>query len=145
MDVILLEDIGRLGKRHETKSVAAGYGRNYLINRGLAVLATDKALERIKRLMSIETKKKTEEEVILLKSLDDFGALELVMHSKANAEGHLFGAIRVDDIMLALKEKNLNLKKEHVLLKSPIKEIGEHQFSLSVGDKEFKFKLTVLS
>lgn len=143
MDVILLEDIAKLGKRYETRSVAPGYARNYLIRRGLVLLSTERALENIKRLQSLEAEKKKDTEQRLVKSLEELGDFELLIKERANTEGHLFGAIRAADIVKALADKNINLNEEHILLKSPIKQTGVHELSLLVGEREFKFKLKV--
>ncbi len=143
MQVILLQDIAKLGRRYDTRSVAAGYARNYLILRGLALLATDKSLKEVERLKSLETKKRKEDEQILLKDLEALGDFEFTVKQKANDEGHLFGAVRPSDVVELFKLKKINLLEENILLKSPIKQIGSHEIPVSVGEREFKFKLKV--
>ena len=143
MEVILLEDIAKLGKRYDVRSVAGGYARNYLIGRGLALVATEKSLQRIKRLKSLEIEMKKESEQALTESLAGLGDFEFKIKQKANEDGHLFGAIRAGDILNLFSEKKINLNEENVVLTAPIKQLGAHQIVLLVGEREFKFKLNV--
>lgn len=125
MKVILLQDVEGLGKRNEVKEVKNGYARNFLIPRGLAKIATDKALEGLKIQKEVEGKKaeqalKTTQEVA--SALD---GQEVIISVKVGEDGQLFESISVQKIFDELKKMGFNVKKNQIDLAEPIKELGE--------------------
>ena len=130
MKVILLQDIDKLGSKHEIKEVADGYARNFLIPKGLVRLATLKNLKWLEAQKETETKK-TEKE---LKNIQEFATkldgIEITIPVKIGEEGQLFESITSQKISEKLKELGFEIKKSQIILEKPIKEIGE--FSIKI-------------
>jgi len=130
MKVILLQDINNVGKKHEVKNVSSGYARNFLIPKGLARLATEKALEWLDTQKDILRKKAEEELKKVQSSASDLEGLEVVIPVKIGEEGQLFESITPQKISEKLKEMGFEVKKAQIILGEPIKEVGE--FSVKV-------------
>lgn len=125
MKVILLQDIDKLGKKYEVKEVKDGYARNFLISKGLAKEATEKALEWLEIQKEIQEKKA---EIDLKKIQENASKLdnyEIVFPVKVGDNDQLFESITVQKISEKLKEAGFEIKKNWIELKEPIKEVGE--------------------
>ncbi len=133
MEVLLIRDIPGVGKAGQTKKVADGYARNYLLARHLAVVATPAAMKQAERLReaSIKREADTREEARTLA-----GVLEqahLTFRVKAGENDRLFGAITAADIAEALeREHQITIDKRKIELDTPIKELGEHRVPIKL-------------
>ena len=127
MQVILLNEVKKLGKKGDVINVAEGYARNFLIPRGLAIEATGgklKNLEMQKRAMD-DQKKKVEEKARELGAKIE--GLNVVISTRVGEAGKLFGAINNKDIADNLQKKHgLDVDKKKIILKNPIKALGEY-------------------
>jgi large subunit ribosomal protein L9 len=144
MKVILLKDVARCGKKWEVKEVAPGFAQNALFPRGLAEAATSAALSRAA--LARERAEKTHTAVLeaLAKHMDQVSGARVEMSAKANEQGHLFAALHERDVCTALKEKTgVNVLPEFLHSFYPIKKVGEHALSLSVGSAKADFTLVV--
>lgn len=144
MKVIFLRDVPKVGKKHETKEVPDGYGRNFLLKRGLAEIATTGAIKRVEEIKkNVEVGKKIQED-LLIKNLEDLGGITITLKEKANEEGHLFAGIHKEEIISEIKkETRLDMSPEFIELDKPIKKTGEFDINVSVRGKKAKFKLIV--
>ncbi|ABB14355.1 50S ribosomal protein L9 [Carboxydothermus hydrogenoformans] len=125
MKVILLTEVKKLGKKGDVVEVAEGYGRNYLIAKGLAVEATEGKLKELQQQKEAANRRK-EKELQEARSLaEKLKNIELVLYGKGGENGKLFGAITSKDIAEAL-EKNYQIKidKRKLDLKENIKALG---------------------
>jgi large subunit ribosomal protein L9 len=130
MEVILREDIDKLGARGEIVKVAPGYARNFLLPKRLAVTATDanrKIVEQERQAhLRKEAKQKTE--------ADDLGKLlagtTVTISQKAGENDQLFGSVTAQDIVNALAAKNFTIERRKVQLEEPIKQLGTYQVAL---------------
>jgi len=146
MQVILLEDIHKLGKKGEIKNVAEGYARNFLFRLKLACLATKQAIQQLK----VEYEKKLNQEKKDLAFINEIipriKKEEIFIKARASKEGTLFGGI--DKIMIIHeinKKINLNLEAKNIELDRPIKTIGEYFVNIKLGNNlETKIKLTII-
>lgn len=132
MKVILKEDIPRLGTMGETVQVAPGYGRNYLIPQGKAVLATSKnfkELEHHRRLIQrkVELIRKDAESFA-----EKFRGLTLTLARKVVEEDKIYGSVSVSDISQALEEAGVEIERRLIKLDEPIKSLGEFQVPVKV-------------
>lgn len=144
MKVILLNDVPRVGQKYDVKDVANGYGRNYLLPKGLARVATDKVIAELSVLKARHEEEKRIQEDLLKKNIEDLNGITVVMREKANEKGHLFAGVHKEEIIPALKEQtHLAIESEHIALEHPIKELGEHKIEVKVGDKTAKFTLVI--
>jgi large subunit ribosomal protein L9 len=125
MQVILLEDIEKLGKKFDIKEVANGYALNFLIPKGMAKKATKETLSWLK-VQKENLAKKSEDE---LKKTQDFASSidgqEIMLQVKIGEEGQLFESITSQKIAEKLKELGFEVKKTQIDLVEPIKEMGE--------------------
>jgi large subunit ribosomal protein L9 len=125
MEVILKEDIDKLGHRGEVVKVADGYGRNYLLPRKLAMEATaaNKAvIEQMKQSALRRSAREKGEAEELVKLLNE---VELSFARKAGDEEHLFGSVTSADIAHGLEAKGFQVDRRKVQLEEPLKSLGE--------------------
>lgn len=145
MDVILLKNIDKLGYKHEVVSVKNGYGRNYLIPQGLALLANKSNMGRLAELQRREEAREN-------KMLDQYKAMAeqlkditLKIGAKAGQEGKIFGS--VTDIQLAqeLQENhNLEIDRRKITMPEEVKTIGLYTAQIKLHkevDAEVKFQV----
>jgi len=127
MEVLLREDVENLGTRGQIVKVKAGYGRNFLLPRKVAVEATAGNMKRIeqekKTLLKREAKEKSSAET----QASSLAALELTFTRKVGEHDVLYGSVTSMDIAEAIKAKGFEIDRKRILLKDPIKEIGEHE------------------
>jgi len=125
MEVILREDVERLGNRGQVVKVADGYARNFLLPKRLAVAATDsnrKIVEQERQAhLRREAKQKSEAED-LAKLL---GGVTVTIAQKAGENDQLFGSVTAKDVVDALAQQNYTVDRRKVQLDEPIKQLGE--------------------
>ena len=142
MKVILKEDIAALGKAGDLVEVARGFGRNFLIPQGKALEATphhQKQLEEQKRII-LKRKAKDLEDAQKLAEL--FGTLTLELSRKVVEEGKIYGSVSTKDLMEKLAEKNISLDRKKILLKEPIRTLGDFEVPIKL-DSEITATLKV--
>jgi large subunit ribosomal protein L9 len=132
VELMLREDVEKLGKRGELVKVAEGYGRNYLLPRGLAVPVTEanKALiarERKKHEAQV-SKEKAESEVLA----ERIGSLRFIAPRKVGEHDMLYGSVTSGDVAEFLKAKGVEIDKRKVLLDEPVKKLGEHDVRIKL-------------
>jgi len=127
MKVLLLKDVYNLGRAGDVKKVADGYGRNYLLPRQMAVLATPGALKHVDKIRETATKARdllNAEKAELAAQLAD---LHLEFTAKAGESGKLFGSITQQMIVDSIKEKIQVEIDRHQVESQPLRELGEHK------------------
>jgi large subunit ribosomal protein L9 len=126
MEVLLREDIDNLGDRGEVVRVRRGYGRNYLLPRGLAVAASTSNVRQIEDEKRVLAKREAREKAAAQAAVKDFEGGTLTFERKAGEEGRLFGSVTVLDIVHALEAEGKTVDRHKVRLKDPIKQVGEY-------------------
>ncbi len=124
MQVILLEDVQPLGKAGDMVKVSDGYGRNYLIPKKKAVLATDKNVKALEHQKRVVQQKMGKTKKSAGKIAEEIEKLSCTFSKTVGESGKLFGAITSMDIESYLKEKGLEVDRKKILLEEPIKSIG---------------------
>ncbi len=133
MEVLLLKDVPGVGRAGQTKKVADGYARNYLLARHLAVVATPTAMRQADRLREASIKREADTLDEARKLAAMLEQVRLTFRVKAGENDRLFGAITAGDIAEALQRDNqITIDKRRVELETPIKELGEHQVPIKV-------------
>ena len=127
MKVLLIKDVYKVGHAGDVKRVADGYGRNYLLPQGLAVLATPGALNQSERIRE-EANKQRE---IINKEMDLIAGrikdVTLAFAAKAGETGKMYGSITTQDIAAALLQKTGVEVKRHQIDMQPLRVLGEHK------------------
>jgi len=142
MDIILREDIKGLGYKNDVVSVKPGYGRNFLIPQGKAIIANNsnkKMIEENIRLASHKAEKALKDAQGLAEKIGDM-ALEI--KTKAGESGKIFGAITALQVADALAAKGFNIDRKNVTFKGNIKELGDHTAVLDLH-KEVHHEITL--
>ena len=125
MKVMLIKDVYKLGRAGDVKKVADGYGRNFLIPQGLAVLATPGALKQIERIRSQAEIRRAEQNKELQGLSDDIKGVVLTFAAKAGETGKLYGSITTQNVADALQEKTRYEVQRHQIDMQPIRNLGE--------------------
>ena len=125
MKVMLIKDVYKLGRAGDVKKVADGYGRNFLLPQGLAVLATPGALKQIERIRSQAEIRRTEQNQELKGLSGEIEGVVLTFVSKAGETGKLYGSITTQNVADALQEKIRYEVKRHQIDMQPIRNLGE--------------------
>lgn len=123
MQLVLIEDVNHLGKQGEIVEVKPGYGRNFLLPQGLALIPDPHNLKRLEA-YKIQVTKAKEARIADLKVMaEQIARLSLItIEANANDEGHLYGSIGPVEISKVLKGRNLQVEPEMVKIEHPIKE-----------------------
>lgn len=132
MNLILTRDIEKLGQAGDVVKVKAGYGRNYLLPRGLAMLATEgrvKQLQHQHRVVEDRVRKEVAGHELVAKQLE---GLTLDFEVKVGEEGKLFGSVTNGDIGARLAERNFSVDRRKIELPEPIKQVGEYEVTVKL-------------
>jgi large subunit ribosomal protein L9 len=132
MKVILKSDLDNLGKAGDLVEVKAGYARNFLIPRQVAVEATTKnvgVLEHQKRLIAGRVRKERQEMEAFAHRINE---TTITIPVQVGEEGKLFGSVTNKDVALALGREGIEVDKRKVRLDDPIKEVGEFTIPISL-------------
>ena len=126
MKVLLIKDVYKLGRAGEVKKVADGYGRNFLLPQGLAVLATAGALKQAEKIKSQAEIRRTALNSELKGLSDQSSGVTLTFAAKAGETGKLYGSITTQDVAAALQEQiRFEVKRQQIDMQ-PIRELGEY-------------------
>src|SRR5579885_2817712 len=146
MQLVLTEDVPHLGKQGDVVEVKPGYGRNYLLPRGLATIPTPHNLRLLEK-FKIKVKQAREARIADLRNLaEQISKMPgITIEANATEEGHLYGSVGAPEISRGLKAKNLDVEPEMVRLEGPIKEIALYEVKLHLGyDIETAVKVVVV-
>jgi large subunit ribosomal protein L9 len=125
MKVLLTKDVYKLGRAGDIKKVADGYGRNFLLPQGLAVLATAGALKQVDKIKSQAEIRRTEQNSELKDLASHINGITLVFSAKAGDTGKLYGSITTQDVATAIQEKiRYEVKKQQIEMQ-PIRTLGD--------------------
>jgi large subunit ribosomal protein L9 len=123
--ILLREDVDDLGARGEIVRVRAGYARNYLLPRKLAIEATIGNVKGIERERSALLKKEANERATAEAQSAKMGSLVLEFKRKAGEQGALYGSVTSMDLAEALKERGYEIDRHRIHLREPLKRLGE--------------------
>lgn len=127
MKVLLLKDVYKLGRAGDVKRVADGYGRNFLLPQGMALLATEGALKQSEKIRVDATKKRAVLNNEMGSVAEVIKGMALGFASKAGETGKLYGSITAQDVANAIKTKTgIEIKRQQIDLQ-PIRNLGEHK------------------
>ena len=130
MKIILKEDVHNLGQQGDVVEVKAGYARNYLMPKKLAVLFTQQQKKSFEELNRVEKRKIERQKDNLESVLKKLKGLNLSLKMKSEEGEKLFGSVTKIDIANLLEENGINIDKKYISLSSPIKTLGEHKIDV---------------
>jgi large subunit ribosomal protein L9 len=125
MKVMLIKDVYKLGHAGDVKKVADGYGRNFLLPQGLAVVATAGALKQVEKIRKQAEIRRTKENTELQGLADQIKDVVLTFGAKAGDTGKLYGSVTTQEVATALSEETRFEVKKHQVDMQPIRNLGE--------------------
>lgn len=125
MKILLMKDVYKLGRAGDIKKVADGYGRNFLIPQGFAVLATEGAMKQVQRIKAQAEIRRNTQNNELKGVADLIKGVTLTFAAKAGDTGKLYGSITTQDIATALTEQIRHEVKRQLVDIQPIRNLGE--------------------
>ena len=145
MKIILLKDVSGLDHKYDVKTVADGYGRNVLIPKGHAELATEATIKRLEKLKGEQHARVAASEAVLLKQLESLSHTSITLACKANEEGHLFASLKKEEIVKELQAKGFHFTEDHLEVEKPLKATGKHEIPVTVGSRKGTLTIEVTS
>jgi large subunit ribosomal protein L9 len=125
MQIILQEDVEKLGNRGEVVEVKTGYARNFLLPRKLAIEASPGNMKRLEKMRATFAKKEAVEKGDAQKLAELLGSVSLEVARKSGENDQLFGSVTSADVSEALAAKGYTIDKRKIVLADPIKTIGD--------------------
>jgi large subunit ribosomal protein L9 len=137
IQVVLQEDVAKLGKSGELVRVRPGFARNFLIPRQLAVPATTAAIHRIEhdKAVGIARAEKTKKEA--RENAEKIGAIKVTIAQKAGDDGRLFGSVTAKDVAAAFAAKGVTVDRRKIELADSIKNVGEFELKVALVSDVF--------
>lgn len=144
MQIILQEDVEKLGNRGQIVTVAEGYARNFLLPRKLALEATPGNMKRLEKMRSAFAKKEATEKESAQTLAELLATVTLTISRKAGENDQLFGSVTSGDIAEGLAAQGYTIEKRKIALTDPIKLVGEYQVPIKLfREISANVKLTV--
>ena len=125
MEVILKEDVVKLGSRGDVVKVAEGYGRNFLLPRKLAIEATSGNKKVVEQMRAAAVRRSAKEKAQAEELSKQFDGLSVSFTRRAGEQDQLFGSVTSSDIGDALDKKGFNVDRRKIQLHEPLKSLGE--------------------
>ncbi|NLN27966.1 MAG: 50S ribosomal protein L9 [Firmicutes bacterium] len=132
MKVILTQDVKSLGKKGDVVEVKEGYGRNFLIPRGLAVAADEGNLRRLKHEQAVQKSKEAREREEAEQVKAQLEQLTVTLRVKTGEKGRLFGSITAGDVADELAKHGIEIDRRKIELDEPIKSLGAYTVTVRV-------------
>ena len=132
MQIILQEDIEKLGHRGDVVTVKPGYARNFLLPRKLAIEASTGNMKALERIRTALAKKTATELDAAQKQAELLGVVALKFTRKTGENDQMFGSVTTADIADGLAKENFKIDKRQVQLSEPIKALGEYSVTVKV-------------
>jgi large subunit ribosomal protein L9 len=128
MEIILIQDVNKLGQKDDIVNVKDGYGRNFLIPRGYAIAATSSA----KKMHAENLRQRVHKEEKIKQAAQEvagrLAGVKIVVGAKTSSSGKIFGSVNTIQIAESLKEKGFNIDRKNISLpEDQIKEIGNYK------------------
>ena len=142
MEIILREDIDNLGTRGDVVKVAAGYARNFLLPKKLAVPATDSNRKIVEQERQAHLRKEAKQIGEAQELAKLVGAVTVTIRRKAGENDQLFGSVTAADISDALTAQKYNVERRKISLDEPIRTLGEHKVTVRLH-REVAAEITV--
>ena len=146
VEVMLMDNVKKLGKAGELVKVAPGYARNYLFTKGLAAPATEAAKRRLKKLEAERAARAAEERKAALEVAKKLDKLEITVSAATTDGKKLYGAVSVTDILAAIEaNRGVKVERGQLSIEDSLREVSEYAATIDLGHGVLvKFKITIL-
>jgi len=146
IEVMLMDNVKKLGKSGEIVKVAPGYARNCLFPKGLAAVATEAAKRRLKKLEAERAARAAEEKKASLELAKKLEKLEITVSAHTTDGTKLYGSVGVTDILAAIEaNRGVKLERGQIELDDSLKEVGTYEPVIDLGHGvTTKFKITII-
>lgn len=145
MEVILQQDIDKVGRIGDVVRVKPGFARNYLLPRGLAVLADKKSLAVLEHQKRVVASKRSKVQKAAQEVATRLAPVALILKARVGEEQKLFGSITTQDIARALTDAGFEIDRRRILLDAPIKTVGDFQVPIQLGtDVKVEIKVSIV-
>ena len=146
IEVMLMDNVKKLGKSGEIVKVAPGYARNCLFPKGLAAIATEAAKRRLKKLEAERAAKAAEEKKAALETAKKLEKLEITVSAHTTDGKKLYGSVGAGDILAAIEaNRGIKLERSQLELDDVLREVGEYEPTIDLGHGVVvKFKISIL-
>jgi large subunit ribosomal protein L9 len=146
MKVVMLQNVPKVGKKYELIEVANGYGRNFLIPRGLAEIVTRDNMGRIAELTKRRALEAEKEAKRLAEAKDKLASITLSFVREANEEGHTYEGVSGRDIAAKIEEVlGVAIEASSIILSKAIKELGDHKVEVAIAGSNVPVTVTVVA
>jgi large subunit ribosomal protein L9 len=132
MEVILKEDVPKLGSRGDVIRVAEGYGRNYLLPHKLAIEATKANRAVVEQMKAAAVRRSAREKAGAEELSKQFDGVSVTFHRRAGEHEQLFGSVTSADIATELERKGFNVDRRKIQLHDPLKAVGEYTIPIKL-------------
>lgn len=144
MKVVLLQDVARIGRRHDIKEVPDGLARNLLIPRKQALPATPDNIAKAKQIIGRRFARKEEAYDAFRKTAESLQGAHLTLHAPANQTGTLFRGVHAEDIAKLVSKEIGQLDASQVSLDTPIRQAGQYTIPLEADGYSGSVTLTIM-
>ena len=146
IEVMLMDNVKKLGKAGQIVKVAPGYARNYLFTKGLASVATEAATRRLKKLEAERAARAAEEKKAALEVAKKPEKPEITVSAHTTDGKKLYGSVGIGDILLAIEQnRGVKIERSQLELDDALKGVGVYEPSIDLGHGvTVKFKITIL-
>ena len=146
IEVMLMDNVKKLGKAGQIVKVAPGYARNYLFTKGLAAVATEAAKRRLKKLEAERAARAAEEKKAALAVAKKLEKLAITVSAHTTDGKKLYGSVGIGDILLAIEQnRGVKIERGQLELDDALKEVGVYEPTIDLGHGvTVKFKITIL-
>jgi large subunit ribosomal protein L9 len=128
MEIILIQDVNKLGQKDDLVHVKDGYGRNFLIPRGFAVAATSSAKKMHTENLRQKAHKEEKIRIAAQEIATRMEGLKIIVGAKTSTSGKIFGSVNTIQIAESLKEKGFDIDRKNITLpEDQIKEVGNYK------------------
>jgi large subunit ribosomal protein L9 len=146
MKVILSEEVDNLGQPGDLVKVADGYARNYLLPRGLAIMATPRNVRQLQH----QKKLVADRQALVIRGLEKvkraIEEVSITITAQAGEEGKLFGSVTPVDLAAALAKEGIAVDRKKIVLEEPIRQVGEREVDVKLHPQVIaKFKVHVVA
>ena len=146
VEVMLMDNVKKLGKAGEIVRVTPGYARNFLFPKGLAAVATEAAKRRLKKLEAERAARAAEEKKALLEIARKLEKLEITVSASTTDGKKLYGSVGVGDILAAIEaNRGVKVERGQIELDDALREVGEYTPTINLGHGvKVKFKINIV-